>query len=212
MSTLTSPDFKANARAALADEQLQRALSEVAPGLAARRSAARAALPGVRGAARAGRDIKDHTLAHLDVYLEEFERKAGAAGLHRAFRADRRGRAPHRARHLPRRQGARRHQGQVDDLRGDRPQRRARRRRPGGGRDRPRRVPDPDPRRDAEPHHRARHPPHPGPGRGRLPPPAHQAAGGPPADRAGAAGRRGAPDPARRSSSPPTSASPAPIS
>ena len=41
----TSPAFKDNARAALGDVQLQRALASVAPGLAARRGAARAGLP-----------------------------------------------------------------------------------------------------------------------------------------------------------------------
>ena len=41
----TSPAFKENASAALHDPQLQRALSSVAPGLAARRGAARAGLP-----------------------------------------------------------------------------------------------------------------------------------------------------------------------
>src|SRR5262245_963095 len=80
MSAVASQHFKANARAALADRQLQRALSEVAPGLAARRSAARAALPEFEALREQGRDIKDHTLAHLDIYLEEFERTAGAAG------------------------------------------------------------------------------------------------------------------------------------
>jgi L-lactate dehydrogenase complex protein LldF len=80
MSTITSPAFKDNARAALGDKQLQRALSEVAPGLAARRGAARAGLPEFEALRDLGRDIKDHTLAHLDLYLEEFERKASAAG------------------------------------------------------------------------------------------------------------------------------------
>src|ERR1700675_3665834 len=74
MSTITSPAFKDNARAALGDKQLQRALSEVAPGLAARRGAARAGLPEFEALRDLGRDIKDHTLAHLDLYLEEFVR------------------------------------------------------------------------------------------------------------------------------------------
>ena len=76
----TSPDFKSNVRAALHDPQLQRALSSVAPGLAARRGAARAGLPEFEALRERGRDIKNHTLAHLDLYLEEFERKATAAG------------------------------------------------------------------------------------------------------------------------------------
>jgi L-lactate dehydrogenase complex protein LldF len=80
MSTITSPAFKDNARAALADKQLQRALSEVAPGLAARRGAARAGLPEFEALRDRGRDIKNHALAHLDLYLEEFERKAAGVG------------------------------------------------------------------------------------------------------------------------------------
>ncbi|TMJ65387.1 MAG: iron-sulfur cluster-binding protein, partial [Alphaproteobacteria bacterium] len=76
----TSPAFKDNARAALGDAQLQRALASVAPGLAARRGAARAGLPEFEALRDLGRDIKDHTLAHLDLYLEEFERKAIQAG------------------------------------------------------------------------------------------------------------------------------------
>ena len=41
----TTRDFKANARVALGDVQLQRALSGLPGGLVARRTAARAALP-----------------------------------------------------------------------------------------------------------------------------------------------------------------------
>jgi L-lactate dehydrogenase complex protein LldF len=85
MSTITSPTFKANARAALGDRQLQRALSEVPRGLAARRGAARAGLPEFEALRDKGRDIKDHTLAHLDLYLEAFERKATEAGSHVHF-------------------------------------------------------------------------------------------------------------------------------
>jgi L-lactate dehydrogenase complex protein LldF len=76
----TSPAFKDNARAALADPQLQRALSEVPRGLAARRGAARAGLPEFETLRERGREIKDHTLAHLDLYLDAFEKKATAAG------------------------------------------------------------------------------------------------------------------------------------
>ncbi len=76
----TSPAFKENVREALADRQLQEALTAVAPGLAARRGAARAALPEFEALREKGRDIKNHTLAHLDIYLELFEAKAREAG------------------------------------------------------------------------------------------------------------------------------------
>jgi L-lactate dehydrogenase complex protein LldF len=85
MSAITSPAFKANARTALQDRQLQRALSEVPRGLAARRGAARAGLPEFEALRDRGRDIKDHTLAHLDLYLEAFEKKAREAGSHVHF-------------------------------------------------------------------------------------------------------------------------------
>jgi L-lactate dehydrogenase complex protein LldF len=76
----TSPAFKDNVAAALHDPQLQRALAGVAPGLAARRGAARSGLPEFEALRERGRDIKDHTLSHLDAYLEEYERKVTAAG------------------------------------------------------------------------------------------------------------------------------------
>lgn len=77
---VTTETFKANARAALADEQLQRALAGLPTGLVAQRTAARARLPEFEALREIGRDIKDHTLAHLDLYLEEYEKNAAAAG------------------------------------------------------------------------------------------------------------------------------------
>ena len=105
-----------------------------------------------------------------------------------------------------------RHQGQVDDRRGDRPQRLPRGERHHAGRDRPRRIHHPAARRDALPHHRAGGAPDQGPGRGGLPPRAHASAGRP---QPGRADRRCSPRRAAccaRSSSPPMSASPAPTS
>ena len=78
----TSDTFKANARSALADAQLQRALSGLPTGLVAQRTAARARLPEFEALREIGREIKDHTLAHLDLYLEEYEKNATAAGAH----------------------------------------------------------------------------------------------------------------------------------
>ena len=72
----TSPQFKDNAHEALADAQLQRALRDVAAGLhrPARRAVA-AKLPEFEALRDSARDIKDHTLAHLDLYLEAYESK-----------------------------------------------------------------------------------------------------------------------------------------
>jgi L-lactate dehydrogenase complex protein LldF len=76
----TTASFKENVRAALDDTQLQRALAGLPTGLVANRAAARARLPEFEDLREICRDIKDHTLAHLDLYLELWERKATAAG------------------------------------------------------------------------------------------------------------------------------------
>jgi L-lactate dehydrogenase complex protein LldF len=78
----TSHAFKANAAAALADPDLQRALKNAGSGFVARRSRARDALPEFDALRAAAREIKDHTLAHLDLYLEAYEQKVTEAGGH----------------------------------------------------------------------------------------------------------------------------------
>ena len=118
-------------------------------------------------------------------------------GRARAFRRDRRGRARHHPRHLPQRRRPHRHQGQVDDLRGDRPERAPRGERHRGGRDRSRRIHHPASRRGAEPHHRAGRAREPGPGGGGFPPRPHASAAGPRPLRADEPARRGARHPAR---------------
>jgi len=77
---LLTPRFKDNARAALADGQLQQALSGLPTGLVAQRTAARARLPEFERLRDVGRDIRDHALQHLDLYLEAYEANATAAG------------------------------------------------------------------------------------------------------------------------------------
>lgn len=72
--------FEANATAALANSALQRALADLPTGLAAARERAKSALPEFEALRRTGRDIKDHALANLDLYLEAFESNARAAG------------------------------------------------------------------------------------------------------------------------------------
>ena len=78
----TSHAFKDNARAALDDAQLQRALRGLTHGdsLVTRRAAARERLPEFEALRDIGRDIRNHTLARLDHYLEAWEAKASAAG------------------------------------------------------------------------------------------------------------------------------------
>jgi L-lactate dehydrogenase complex protein LldF len=65
---------KASSRA-LADAPLQEALSGIKTGWQAGRSRAAARLPEFERLRDLGRDIKNHALAHLDLYLEAFEAK-----------------------------------------------------------------------------------------------------------------------------------------
>src|SRR5918998_2564297 len=81
----TSPFFKDNARRALADAPLQSALAKVKRGFIDKRAAAAERLPEFEALRDAARDIKDHTLAHLDLYLEAYEEKVVAAGGHVHF-------------------------------------------------------------------------------------------------------------------------------
>ncbi len=78
----TSPRFKENARRALDDAQLQKALLNVRANFIARRAAAAQALPEFEALRDQARDLRDHALAHLDVYLEIYERNVRAAGGH----------------------------------------------------------------------------------------------------------------------------------
>ena len=80
MQTVSSPQFKENAHRALADAQLQRALSHVKKNFIERRAAAAARLPEFEALRDAARDIKNHVLENLDLYLERFEQKVTAAG------------------------------------------------------------------------------------------------------------------------------------
>ena len=78
----TSPQFKANAKHALANAGLQKALAFSKPQFMARRTAAVANLPEFEQLRDTGRDIKNHTLANLDFYLEAFAANVEAAGGH----------------------------------------------------------------------------------------------------------------------------------
>ena len=73
-------NFKANAKVALADAQLQSALGKLKGGLVANRAKARDALPEFEALRDVAKDIKNHTIANLDLYLEIYEKNACAAG------------------------------------------------------------------------------------------------------------------------------------
>jgi L-lactate dehydrogenase complex protein LldF len=86
----TSPAFKENAAHALADPSLQKALHRTRPQNPAKRAAAVAALPEFEQLRDIGRDIKNHTLANLDFYLETWEANVLKSGgqVHWASTAD----------------------------------------------------------------------------------------------------------------------------
>lgn len=79
---IETPHFKDNAREALKDAQLQRALGGLPGGLVAQRAAARDKLPEFESLRDVGRDLRNETLELLDVYLETYEKNATAAGAH----------------------------------------------------------------------------------------------------------------------------------
>ena len=72
---VTSKQFIPLADKAMADPALQASMKMLGLGLSARRQAAKQGLAEFDQLRDEARDIKNHTLAHLDVYLEAFERK-----------------------------------------------------------------------------------------------------------------------------------------
>jgi L-lactate dehydrogenase complex protein LldF len=77
---VASPAFKENARRALRDRQLHASLGHIGSGFVDRRRVAVDGLPEFDQLRDSARDIKDHTLAHLDLYLEAYETKVRGAG------------------------------------------------------------------------------------------------------------------------------------
>lgn len=84
----TSTQFKSNATRALNDSQLQKALGNVRRGFIDKRAKAVAGLPEFEALRDACRDIKNHVLAHLDLYLERYEAQVTAAGGHVHYARD----------------------------------------------------------------------------------------------------------------------------
>ncbi|HEV2550389.1 MAG TPA: LutB/LldF family L-lactate oxidation iron-sulfur protein [Stellaceae bacterium] len=76
----TSHAFKENAQGALGNANLQQALQLMRTGFPGRRAAAIAKLPEFDALRDESKAIKDHVLAHLDFYLETFERNVVAQG------------------------------------------------------------------------------------------------------------------------------------
>lgn len=76
----TSRNFKENARKALDDPQLKKALANMKGGFIVKRRNAADALPEFEALRDQARDIKNHTLQHLDLYLERYERQVTESG------------------------------------------------------------------------------------------------------------------------------------
>ena len=76
----TSRAFKSNAHEALVDATLQKALGIMKSGFQVRRAEAIAKLPEFEALREVGKAIKNHTLEHLDFYLETFEQRVVERG------------------------------------------------------------------------------------------------------------------------------------
>lgn len=78
----TTPHFKQNARDALANPNMQKAMSTAGGGFALNRARARAAMSEFDAIRDSARDLKDHVLANLADYLEAYEAQVIASGGH----------------------------------------------------------------------------------------------------------------------------------
>ena len=77
---ITSEQFKAAASRKLADPKLQKALNSAKGRLVVARARSILEIDNFEEIRQVAADIRDHCLSYLDVYLEEWERKAQAAG------------------------------------------------------------------------------------------------------------------------------------
>ena len=75
-------EFPARARSALNNPELARAMKRARVGFIDRRLAAVEGLPEYAAVRRTAREIKEHTLQHLDYYLERFEERVREHGGH----------------------------------------------------------------------------------------------------------------------------------
>ena len=79
---IKSPEFKENARIALKDVGLQKALGNLKAGFPTKRAAAVERMPEFEDLRDQARDLKNHILENLDIYLEQFESKVVENGGH----------------------------------------------------------------------------------------------------------------------------------
>ncbi len=76
----TASTFKDNAHRALGDANLQKAMGHVRQGFIEKRAAVAAKLPEFEDLRDQARDIKNHVLANLDLYLQRYEAKVKESG------------------------------------------------------------------------------------------------------------------------------------
>ncbi|MBT7944055.1 MAG: lactate utilization protein, partial [Alphaproteobacteria bacterium] len=76
----TTANFRENAGEALADDKLRAALSKLSEGFPVKRREAADRLPEFEALRDQARDIKNHVLANLDFYLEQFEARVVESG------------------------------------------------------------------------------------------------------------------------------------
>jgi L-lactate dehydrogenase complex protein LldF len=82
MSGSTSAQFKNNVKAALVDKQLQKALKGIQTGFVHNRKVAAGRLQEFEDLRDRARDIKTHTISHMDAYLEIYQQNVEASGGH----------------------------------------------------------------------------------------------------------------------------------
>jgi L-lactate dehydrogenase complex protein LldF len=85
---ITSQNFKANARKALDDVNIQKAMGNVEKGFIGKRLDAISGIPEFEALRNNARDIKNHVLKNLDLYLEHYEERVTAAGGHVHYAVD----------------------------------------------------------------------------------------------------------------------------
>ena len=84
----TTHTFKDNAARTINDGTIPRALRNVRDNFIDKRKKAVDALPEFEALRESAKEIKNHTLAHLDLYLERYEQKVSESGGHVHFAVD----------------------------------------------------------------------------------------------------------------------------
>src|SRR5277367_5112964 len=76
----TAPKFQVAAKALMGDSQLRKNVRDATNVIQAKRARMVEEMPDWQELREAGKQIRRHTMAHLDFYLEQFERRCTAAG------------------------------------------------------------------------------------------------------------------------------------